>query len=122
MSRFLCFLLIFIVLTGCSDRNVYVADEDLVLTCDAEKMEGDKLVAGDYLLDHGYTQSTDKARSGSHSVKLNNENQYGFSLEIQDVKKGDAILISVWRSMADASGTIVEQNWTRRMHSFNKAI
>jgi hypothetical protein len=95
------------VLTGCSDRNVYVADEDLVLTCDAEKMEGDKLVAGDYLLDHGYTQSTDKARSGSHSVKLNNENQYGFSLEIQDVKKGDAILISVWRSMADASGTIV---------------
>jgi uncharacterized membrane protein len=79
-----------------------------ILMCDAEKITGDNYFETDVpsvRLGNGNTQSSENARSGRYSSKLNVQNQFGFTYRLYNCRKGDSIIVNVWR--LGAAGSII---------------
>ena len=77
--------------------------------CDAETLTEDRKAfrgADSVIFNNGETQTNDVSFSGDHSVKLNNENQYGLTNAIPDLQFGESFQISVWRK-ASKNGFII---------------
>jgi len=73
------------------------AEPGFTLLADAEQVEGDKFVLGEYKALHSKSQSSDFAYEGNYSVKLGKRTeQYGMSIMLDDVKVGDKITAQVW--------------------------
>jgi hypothetical protein len=73
--------------------------EKIVYSCDAEKTDSskNKFIGGDSLIfENGYTQSSEKHRSGNYSVKLTKDNPYAMTSYISEIKNGEHYKISVW--------------------------
>ncbi|MEZ4949976.1 MAG: hypothetical protein R2784_11405 [Saprospiraceae bacterium] len=71
---------------------------DMIFT-DAENVSGDFFVAENGQVKNGFTQSSEKARSGTHSCKTGTGDglQFGFSLDLTEFEKGKFYRTSVWR-------------------------
>lgn len=96
-----------IFLTGCNGNNVSIADLDEVF-CDAETVKGDFFVTKSGVeFAQASTQSSDKAKSGSYSVKLNADSPYGMTFELKNVKKGDAVRAKVWKFGNGEFGSLI---------------
>lgn len=106
-SSFSIFVFLLMTLWACDEKFLPVEKEDIVIFCDVEKSDGDDLLAGKYRLSGAKNKSNLKARSGEHSLVIDTLNPYGFNYKVKDVKKGEAYVCSVWRSLEDAEATLV---------------
>lgn len=81
-------------------RNEKKCNNIYQMNCDAEILN----ICGDYFINEqgiefegGYSHSSEFSLSGKFSSKLNEVNQYGFGVNLMDVKKGEHYRISVWK-------------------------
>ncbi|MFZ4411588.1 MAG: hypothetical protein ACOYOV_00795 [Bacteroidales bacterium] len=75
------------------------ARQNYTFSCDAETLDtvsGNFTNALNQTFDNGKFQSRDHAFSGKHSLKLTNENPYGFTCYISEVNENETYTISVW--------------------------
>ncbi|MFA6923219.1 MAG: hypothetical protein WC223_03105 [Bacteroidales bacterium] len=84
-----------------------------ILFTDAEKI--DKLnnnvpECGKFLVNNDITISSEKAFSGTHSIKLNETNQINPTIKICNIKKGDHFYIEAKRYKNNNNGGIVASN------------
>lgn len=103
------YILVLFLLASCSSDAVDIASEkDIHFTCGAEKIVGNKLVASNGVLLSGESaRTTERARTGKYSLKLSAKNSYGFSYTLLNVKKGQVIATSAWKSLDTHSGALV---------------
>ncbi|NRA11520.1 MAG: CotH kinase family protein, partial [Crocinitomicaceae bacterium] len=47
------------------------------------------------------------ARNGKYSLALNTKKPNGFGITLEDIEKGDAVVVSVWRSIGEGNGSII---------------
>lgn len=59
-----------------------------------------------FLLGKPHLRSSEKSRSGEHSLKLTPENQYGSDFQLR-AKKGETYILSVWKYPAEVDGRMV---------------
>ena len=79
-----------------------VKDLNYTILADAEVIDGDYFVNPDFKVKHSDCQSSNYSHSGKYSVKLGNKSRnYGFSLHLNDVMKGDEIFVQVWAYSPD---------------------
>ncbi|MCR9173086.1 MAG: CotH kinase family protein [bacterium] len=111
MKRLLNVLSVLAVLiTGCSEPSIDVNDtkNPIFLSCDAEKVSGDKLIGKNGIeFDGADYRSTEKHRSGKYALKLNKSHAYGFGFTLKDVKAGTVINAEVWKNVDAKSGALV---------------
>tara|TARA_B110000305_G_C19456489_1_gene651263 strand:- start:322 stop:3294 length:2973 start_codon:yes stop_codon:yes gene_type:complete len=96
-----------LLLIACSSEKEGEVNNTLSVSCDAEKLKGANFISANVEFRGGQSQSTDHARSGKHSVKLNKESPYGFTYEVKNIKKGDIIEASVWKHLSGKTGGLV---------------
>jgi hypothetical protein len=101
------YIIALLLFTACSTEEGEESKDKLSVSCDAEKVNGDNFISGKAEFKGGKFQSSDYARSGKHSVKLNKDAPFGFTYEVRDVKKGDIIEVSVWKHTSGTSGGLV---------------
>jgi|GEM_PF-277027 len=81
-------------------------------TCDMEKVstDGDSLTASNNAkLQLQGTLTTEKARSGTHSVRLKFSVPFGLTNPLPHIKPGDIIALSVWRYSPKGEGVLALQ-------------
>jgi len=89
-------------------KRYYVAPkfESIIIKCDAEKVTKENFFETNMpsvFLENGYTQCSEKARSGKFSAKLSYKNQFGFTYRLHHCKLGDIINVEVWRNGTDGN-------------------
>ena len=67
-------LILFVLVLGCSSETSISEDRALDVFCDAEMVSGTSFLTNGIEFKGAHTQSTDKARSGKYSSKLNKTN------------------------------------------------
>jgi len=70
-----------------------------VITCDAEKISDKNekmLFCNNALFGNADNRSSNMARSGQYSIKLDGNNRYGFTYRINGIRVGEKIKASVW--------------------------
>ena len=74
------------------------AGPDLI-GCDAERIQGNHFVQGDYRFDGGDLQSREQAHSGRFSLKLPEQSTaaFGFGITLDGIQPGEVYELSVWR-------------------------
>ncbi len=94
-------LLFFAGLVACNVKSTSEigADDVLVISCNAEKWDGDKFVdeSGKYKLSRADGRTKEEKRSGEYSLKLTSQRKYGMTVLLHDIKPDDYILVSVWK-------------------------
>jgi hypothetical protein len=100
-------LILFVLVLGCSSETSISEDRALDVFCDAEMVSGTSFLTNGIEFKGAHTQSTDKARSGKYSSKLNKDQPFGFTYEVTNVKKGDVIEASVWKHTSGNHGGLV---------------
>ena len=83
------------------------------VTCNAEKVsEKDKtmLISNGMLFGNASGFTNEEARSGSHSLKLNKNNLYGFTYRINDLRREEKIEVTVWRKGNDGGLVLAGKN------------
>ena len=102
------YLLAISFLASCSRDSEVVQNNDIHFTCGAEKVEGDKLVASNgVLLTGASARTSSKARTGKYSLKLSEENPYGYVYTLLNIKKGQVVTASAWKNIDATSGAVV---------------
>lgn len=74
--------------------------ESVTIKCDAETITSNNVFATNLpfvFLENANTQSSEKARSGMYSAKLNPKNQFGYTYRFVNGGAGDIINIDLWR-------------------------
>ena len=108
MCRVLYWILpLLFFISSCSDSYDVGDLKSFTLSSSAEDVLDGKLVAGEYLLEGSTLRSEEFFRTGSQSLMLDSENPYGFVLQLSDVRKGDAYIISLWMSLEAEPGTFI---------------
>lgn len=82
------------------------------IICDVEKTiikaDNEYFEANGYAFKDAFNRSTEKALSGTHSVKLSPENQYGMSISLEVPKPNEEYEASVWcyvqQNIKDSTG------------------
>ena len=93
--------MIFFLLIGCEDENIDIYP----LSCDMENIEGDYFICNNnQKIKYATNQSSDFAKSGKHSAKIDHANPFGLVHTINDLKKGNQLIISVWEKANQQSG------------------
>ncbi len=92
-----------------SNNNSIIKTE---IICNAEKLTDDKkyflLEENDEIkLNNTNIQTDENSYSGNYSIKLSKIKQFGFTHKLNNIKKGDRFVVSVWRLGED--GVIVFQ-------------
>ena len=95
-----------ISLFSCTDDSSEKGNQ-LIFSSDLERVDGEFFIAGDYQLKGSSSQSSEHARSGKYSSKLDKSHEFGISYTIENVKKGDVILFSAWRFSKDEQGSLI---------------
>lgn len=83
--------------------------EGAILYCDAETVEGDFWVDGEYKFKNAARQDREFARSGKHACKLTWQNRYGMSVTLPELQGGRVYAFSVWRYSLHGYGTLTLQ-------------
>ncbi len=100
------FIVLAIFFISCEPEIVIDSSNVESFVCDAETIideAGDKKYATtdpNILLSQGITQSSDFARSGKYSAKLDSVNKYAFKFTLSNVKQGDYLRFSVWQKLS----------------------
>ena len=77
-------------------------------TCGAETVDEKSFIENDMKFGGGQTQSTEQARTGKFSSKLDGENQYGINLKLTNLVAGRTYKAQVWQfTKTDTKGLIV---------------
>jgi len=79
-------------------------------SCDAEKLTADSqcfVMSDGEKMNNAPGRSTKKVHSGKFSVKLNEENQYGFTWLPTDLTPGEIVQVTAWRYSETGSGVLV---------------
>ena len=112
-----------LLVSGCKEE---VADPEAFIVCDVENVTKEK--NGFYNHGHFFVGaaniSTDRARSGSHSIKLDQERRYGMTTIDTSAKSGEHYEISVWRSCDEPEGTLIfsAEDKKKFYHSTGKVV
>ncbi len=78
------------------------------ITCDAEKVDGTHFIGDDQRqFSNGSTQSSEKARSGTKSSKINAQKKYGIGYVIKYPQPNDRFRISVWQYKAKGENGVL---------------
>jgi uncharacterized membrane protein len=90
----------------------YVAPimKSTTITCNAESITSDNLFQTNLpaiSLENANARSSEKAHSGSYSIKLSHSNPYGFTYRIYKARTGDIIRAEVWR-LGQTGGIIIQ--------------
>lgn len=94
-------LLISFILIGCSEKTIITYP----LTCDMENInEGHFICNSHHKIKHAANQSSDYAKSGKYSAKIDQLNPFGLVHTIKHLKKGNQIIISVWEKADQNKG------------------
>ncbi|MCG8576901.1 MAG: CotH kinase family protein [Flavobacteriales bacterium] len=114
--KLLLWCLVPLFIYACSEKGtedgLSNAESTLTIDCDMEDVveNGDKThfktSNPEYTLSNGKTISSDFARSGSHSLKLNEERQYGLNLKLDGLTERNYIQISIWQKDDCPNGTL----------------
>ena len=111
MKRILFFLsLLTLAITACSEVTIDPEDttKPIFLSCNAEKVSGDKLIGKDNVeFDGGNARSKKRSRSGTYSLRLDKNFSYGYGYIIKNVKKGTVITAEAWKNKDAETGAIV---------------
>lgn len=102
---------LFLLLVGCGSQEETLGEET-VYFCDAEHqtvLEDGSVVfkSNGQLFMGAESQSDDFALDGKYSVKLSDQNQYGFSLVLPEIKKDEFFQVSVWEKEGETSGVLI---------------
>lgn len=82
--------------------TIVLQDENMSLLANAEKVNGDQFILGEYRTTGVGNRSQEKVFEGKHSIKLNGpEYQFGFTYEFTDIKAGEQLVLQVWRYATD---------------------
>ncbi|MGB0368394.1 MAG: hypothetical protein ACPGD8_03250, partial [Flavobacteriales bacterium] len=102
----LLFLPFFLVcIFGCHQPQSTYAQR---VFCNAETVKEGKFVSEEgELLNQGNLQSDKVAFSGSYSVELQKDSEYGFTYHVNDVKEGERFKLKVKRYSKSGSGSLV---------------
>lgn len=106
MSRSVLFISIMISLFSCEEEVQIDAAAVDSFTCDAEAVvevayDQKYSTSNDQiLLGIGETQSSDYARSGNYSAKLDSINKYAFKFSLSNFEQGDFLRFSVWQKLS----------------------
>ena len=104
-SIIFCNILLSFFLASCHDNKGEVL-------CDFEnttEKEGELFfVKDDLVFKSGQLKSSDYARSGMNSIRLDSTNKYGGSTILTDISKGEYIQISVWKKkLKNSQGKLI---------------
>lgn len=110
-------LILLLFFVSCIKESGADADKGVLFqaSCDAEITtdDGKKFRALDdssIKFKGGQGQVSDKARSGVHSLKVNKEIQFGFTIEIDDANVGDHFIVTVYRWAENDEGMLIAGN------------
>ncbi|MBN2635598.1 MAG: hypothetical protein JXR61_04955, partial [Prolixibacteraceae bacterium] len=94
--------------------NIYKANKTenfkIFDTFDAEKTNDnntDFLSNSSKMIGSSVPQSNEEARSGKHSVKMDNEIQFAIEYRIDSLKTGDSFKVDIWRKPKDSEAFLV---------------
>jgi len=98
----------FLFFIGCSKKPI-VEDGAIIYKTSAEFINGDILTDSVYFSEFGNTsfRTTEYARTGKYSIKLDSSHVYGFSITIENPKEGELIFASVWQRKNAIDGTLM---------------
>lgn len=88
------------------------------ISCDLEKTSDDNksfVTSGKHMIDGVACWNTEKAKSGSHSVKVFDNQQYALTMVFEEVHRGEYFRVSVWRNGQDSIGRIVASDETAKI-------
>ncbi|MCH2224790.1 MAG: hypothetical protein MK066_08485, partial [Crocinitomicaceae bacterium] len=90
--------------------------------CDAEKVSGDDFETNGTLFMGSNARTSEFAFEGKYSIKINKDNQFGFTYVFEDLKEGERIHAYVWKKGSEELGTIVIADDEGISYSSSKTI
>ncbi len=89
-----------------------------VLYCDMEQVSSDNqfiMSAKGEKIGRSFLRTQEKARSGNHSVKLDETTEYALEYRLTGLKQGEEYEVEVWRNAANDSGRLVVSSSDARL-------
>jgi hypothetical protein len=79
------------------------------IKCDMEILtdEGDAIKAGNHIVSGVKYRSQELSRSGSYSIKMDEDTKYAFRFKLDSIHSGQEVEIRIWRYPAYSDGTLV---------------
>ena len=115
MTRFLIIFLLIVCASCTQEPSSKRVTEDegqklLDISCDVEQVVNKELVSGNFIFGRANTRSDEASRSGKFSVKLNQDNPFGLSIEFKNLKKGNYLIVTAYRKYNEEKGSIIVSN------------
>jgi 4-amino-4-deoxy-L-arabinose transferase-like glycosyltransferase len=89
-------------------KNFHILTDSIYIDAEKQSDDGNFFIASSGLqVATNKSQTTEKTYSGKYAIKLTNANQYGLTIRIPSIVKGNHVSISVKRSSTNGKGVLV---------------
>lgn len=109
-------LLLILVLNATALHTIYTryyvpaSFEIQQFACGAEKIEGNQLMAGHVGLNGAECRTNKVSRTGDYSAELTPEHAFAYILELEAVRPGDIVQVTVWRNTSHGALVVRSKN------------